>query len=126
MEVNEKKTQEHVVGPVALSRTTKSLTYLYLKDQRDDVFDHYAIRTPEWKYLHSEDGQSHQLYDLVRDPGELTDVATQHPEEVEQMRQLLSLALADRQLDTGAFLEPPNDEDREALEERLRSLGYIN
>ena len=30
----------------ALSRTTKSLTYLYLKDQRDDVFDHYAIR---WK-----------------------------------------------------------------------------
>lgn len=113
-------------NPWVLSRTTKSLTYLYLKEQRDDVFDHYAIRTTEWKYLHSEDGKAHQLFNVQKDPQELNDLSRTHPDRVEELRDLLSLALSDRELDVTGFLDSPDDAQRKEIEDRLRSLGYIN
>ena len=109
----------------SLARTCWT-TYLHLKKRSDDGYDRYAIRTPEWKYLHSEDGTTHQLFDLVRDPEERRDVSATEPAQVARMRELLALALSQRELDVSSFLEPPDDEHRKEVEDRLRSLGYIN
>ncbi|MBV9842984.1 MAG: sulfatase-like hydrolase/transferase [Sphingomonadaceae bacterium] len=48
-----------------------------------ELFGRRAIRKDDWKavYVPGRDGQSHwQLYDLSRDRGEITDLATRHPE----------------------------------------------
>jgi len=113
-----------MLNPFALSKTTKALTYLNLEIERDQ-HDHYAIRTPEWKYLHGEDGLTFQLFDLVSDPGETLDVAAAEPARIRELRQLLRHVLETHQVDPSPFLQPLGDDDRRRLEERLRSLGYI-
>jgi len=47
-----------------------------------------AICTGQWKVIESTNGKNekvHQLYDLTKDPGETTDLATEHPEIVKQL-----------------------------------------
>ena len=116
--------REPALNPYALAKTTKALTYLNLEIDRD-LHDHYAIRTPEWKYLHGEDGVTSALYDLVSDPEEALDVAAAEPDRVTELRQLLLHALETHQVDSSEFLQPLGDDDRRRLEERLRALGYI-
>jgi arylsulfatase A-like enzyme len=115
---------EPSLNPYALAKTTKSLTYLNLELDRD-LHDHYAIRTPEWKYLHGEDGISHMLFDLVRDPEERQNVASTDAARVAELRELLLDALESHQVDASEFLQPLDDDERQRLEERLRSLGYV-
>lgn len=62
-----------------------------------------AVRTPQWKYIPANSGavridwgcdvetgnQSYdQLFDMVNDPGETTNVATQNPEVLQEMKQV--------------------------------------
>lgn len=63
-----------------------------------------------------------QLYDLVRDPRERTNLAQPRPEIVRQMERLLEAARATGKV--GDALPPPEEMDPE-LRERLRSLGYL-
>jgi uncharacterized sulfatase len=51
-----------------------------LPDQPD-----LAIRDGNWKLLCSYQGENPQLYDLVKDRGETTNLATNHPEIVEKL-----------------------------------------
>ena len=53
--------------------------------------EHAALRTPEWTYLHrwSPGPKFEQLYDLKKDPKELTNVVEQNPAVVEHMQQHL-------------------------------------
>ena len=116
--------REPVLNPYALAKTTKALTYLNLELDRD-LHDHYAIRTREWKYLHGEDGGTFALFDLVNDPGEVLNIAPNEVARVTELRQLLLHVLEAHQVDPSEFLQPLEDDDRRRLEERLRSLGYI-
>jgi arylsulfatase A-like enzyme len=116
--------REPMLNPYALAKTTKALTYLNLELDRN-LHDHYAIRTREWKYLHGEDGLTFALFDLVSDPGEALNIAPNEVARVTELRQLLLHVLETHQVDPSEFLQPLEDDDRRRLEERLRSLGYI-
>lgn len=54
--------------------------------------EHGALRTPEWCYIGrwSSGPPLEQLYDLKRDPLELTDVAGRHPAATEKFRSMLA------------------------------------
>jgi arylsulfatase A-like enzyme len=45
-----------------------------------------AVRTTEWKLIESTGGEAVELYNLVDDPREQTNVAKEHPDVVEQLR----------------------------------------
>jgi len=78
--------------------------------RRDHIFGEYLeneeayIRTPAWKYVfcsgqrertdgyktaNPTPGRYRRLYDLKKDPGEFTDVASKHPQLVEQFENLM-------------------------------------
>lgn len=57
------------------------------RSQRSLVGDRYKLYSPD-------DGQTWELYDLVRDPGETTNLAEAHPERVAQMRAVLDKWIA--------------------------------
>jgi arylsulfatase A-like enzyme len=79
----------------------------------------------EWSYIVAESLGREELYDLVADPGETTNVADQEPEIVALGRRLVKQAMAECSrhpylaLDVDEIVMP--DEQKE----RLRSLGYI-
>jgi arylsulfatase A-like enzyme len=78
----------------------------------------FAVRVGSWKYLVAEEEKTRELYDLAADPGELTNVADQHPEKVRD----LDAALADwRKSQKGAKRQVLSPEDAE----RLKALGYV-
>jgi N-sulfoglucosamine sulfohydrolase len=53
---------------------------------RSRARDQRAVRTTEWKLIESTDGETVELYNLVDDPREQTNVAAEHPDVVEQLR----------------------------------------
>ncbi|MCH9647638.1 MAG: sulfatase [Deltaproteobacteria bacterium] len=82
----------------------------------------YSLNDGRWKLILRRRGAqeiSTHLFDLARDPKELTDLSQQEPREAQRLTRLLDGlgAMAD-----GAV---PPSMDPEALE-RLRSLGYVN
>jgi len=77
-----------------------------------------VLRRGSWKWI---DGPRHQLYDLSRDPGELTDVASQEPGLTHDLAR-----------DLGEMVASLGPEERESAlpldseaAEKLRSLGYL-
>ena len=87
-----------------------------------------SLREPPWKLLHDEESGTNRLFDIVADPRERTDLASEHPDVVaamlESMRELRARARADGE-------QYPRDdlEDLELTEEQLemmRALGYID
>ena len=100
------------------------------RDERapDDV-DQYSVIFDGWKLVRNVDPPEgtaeFELYNHAEDPINLDDLATDHPERVEQLKQQLTDRL--RYLEARAL---PSDED--AVEgmspeelQRLRSLGYL-
>lgn len=87
------------------------------------------VRTAEWKYIEIT-GEPYselspmpprvQLYDLKADPGEITNVAARKPEVVAELSAMLE---AHQQ---GAVERIHPDAVPPALEDRLRSLGYLD
>jgi arylsulfatase A-like enzyme len=108
----------------AASSTTKSLTYLSAGTE-NQTHDHFSLRTLDWKYLEPKDQPGRMLFDLRADPGELRDVAGQHPDRADTLQALLERIVAERGDDEMPPLEELSEEERQELEERLRSLGYI-
>jgi len=53
---------------------------------RSRARDQRAVRTTEWKLIESTDGETVELYNVVDDPREQTNVAAEHPDVVEQLR----------------------------------------
>ena len=86
----------------------------YQAQERFGYAPHLAVVDGPYKLI---DTPRPELYDLTADPGELTDLAAQKPEEVERMQALL----------TGFGYEAPSggsDLDAETLQ-RLAALGYM-
>lgn len=94
------------------------------------AFERKAFRSERFKFIKSiprggarakgaEEG--HELYDLRRDPGELTDVSASHPEVVRLLEQRLEALGASLE---GLDEELPADLDPE-LRKQLEALGYL-
>ena len=78
-----------------------------------------SIEYDGWKLI-EDNGGDVELYNLRRDPGEMTDLSMEEPERVVLMRTSLGPPVAYRRGD----LSPGEPLSKEALE-RLRSLGYV-
>ncbi len=71
------------------------------------------------KYIH---GPRPELYDLEADPGELRDLADEHPQEMERMRSILEQFLSRHAVDGTSQVQTLDEEVRR----RLESLGYLH
>ncbi len=76
------------------------------------------VRKGRWKYIHKVEPE---LFDLVRDPGELDNLASAHPEIVERLRGEL-LALIQRAPDQASGARTAIDTETAA---QLEALGYM-
>jgi arylsulfatase A-like enzyme len=81
-----------------------------------------ALRTERYKYIWRSDNQ-HELYDLVKDPGEQKNLIGAVPEVAQELEMQLSnwqQSLADYSVET---IKTEYDEE---ISDRLRQLGYID
>jgi arylsulfatase A-like enzyme/Tfp pilus assembly protein PilF len=79
----------------------------------------HALRSPRYKFI---DSTRPELYDLIADPGEATNIVSLQPQVAAAMAQELDRLIAETSRDAPA-LEQANL-DKETLE-RLASLGYV-
>jgi arylsulfatase A-like enzyme len=93
----------------------------YVFSQYRDVL--LSVRTPRFKLIRRLDTGRHELYDLLNDPGELQDVATERAGQVARLGAKLDAWKAARPSLAG--LEGSDLElDAERLEQ-LQALGYV-
>jgi len=88
----------------------------------------HALTTGQWKYVETED-EDRQLYDLERDPYELTDSADRFPGESARLSSAMRALIAWQQNRRQAFRRAPSDSTRALspeMIEQLRSLGYVD
>lgn len=80
----------------------------------------YALRVHDWKYIHRPANGQHELYDLARDPSELTNLYTaEHPTAVALAHRLGTLGAL------GGALPTLDGLSAEQIAE-LRRLGYVD
>jgi len=86
---------------------------------RQEAPANWTLRVGDWK-LQQRVGSPPRLFDLTVDPLELTDVARQHPERVERMKERAEALLSDRPraISWGEEVTPE-------LAAELEALGYI-
>jgi arylsulfatase A-like enzyme len=80
-----------------------------------------CIRTREFKLILGSDG-SEELYHLLSDPGEISNVIDTYPEEADILRRALESQLASSKHETRAA---PSREDDLAIVKNLEDLGYF-
>lgn len=84
-----------------------------------------GVRTDEWKYIYAPRNKKIEelLFNLKEDPEESINLAGKMPQVVEKMRGLLKEIDQENEqrLKAGSF----EDEQTKALEDKLRSLGYM-
>lgn len=81
----------------------------------------YAVRTPVWKFIAA---SSLELYDLTSDPGEITNLAAQHPDRVGEFQQIIERWRASQE-GRRPDQQPAGELTPEEVEE-MRALGYLN
>lgn len=79
-----------------------------------------AVIVDGWKLIRKVETGQVALFDLNADPGELTDLAPQYPEDVERLNQILNEQLSSS-IPAGTWADL-DDESRS----RLEALGYVN
>lgn len=84
----------------------------------------YSIRTPRWKLVWDTRTKHQSLFDLVHDPGELSDVADQNPQRVRRLRHRLR-AWRKSAPELEAASRDNVELDAEQAE-RLKTLGYLD
>jgi choline-sulfatase len=77
-----------------------------------------AIRTYRWKYIRA---PRPELYDLVRDPAEVSNVITSHPAEVQELEARLNAVSSN----AGGVEKVSTAMVDRSTTEQLRSLGYL-
>ena len=87
-----------------------------------------AVRTKEWKLMTANSDNPRglppeALFDVVRDPGEMSNVRTTQPAAAETLRAELGRSSIEARAHAGASEQGGNDA---ATQERLRALGYVN
>lgn len=84
-----------------------------------------SIQDERWKLHHELAGGGTMLFDLESDPNESRDVADEHPEIVALLESRL-LEWNAQQPDLPLLRQSLENSRREEIEQRLRSLGYID
>lgn len=79
-----------------------------------------TIRADGWKYIHA---PTPELYDLRRDPGEMRNIAAEHPDRVAKMREQLATLITESSTIV-ADAERAAQLDAEATR-KLAALGYV-
>jgi len=107
---------------VAYADSVNMLTYgseAGTVDEKNDML--FAIVDGRWKFIqHAIREEESELYDLMEDPHELTNLYAERPGELERLRQ--NLRARPYQPKRASGQAQISDEDRE----RLRSLGYMD
>lgn len=85
--------------------------------------DVLACRTPRWKCIWRVEDKRVRLFNLVTDPGEVTDVAGDNPEVVKALLEPLQNY---REEADATDVSLPEVEESEAAQDRLRELGYLD
>ena len=82
-----------------------------------------ALRTPDWKLIYDEKGDSTRLYNLKEDPREANDLANSEP----ALRKVLLARVLDfgATHQKGASAHSDTVEADEAMLENLKALGYV-
>jgi arylsulfatase A-like enzyme len=83
--------------------------------------DQRALESDGWKVIEDRLAGRWHLFDLTHDPGEKRDLATDRPDLLERMKQLLAATDAGAPGPAGEQV-PISDEERE----KLRALGYVD
>jgi len=83
-----------------------------------------GIRTPEWKYsrLTANENPKEELYDLLADPTEETNLAAERPEVALEMFGEIEKIFAEASGD----LSEMSDQEKRDLDDHLRALGYMD
>jgi arylsulfatase A-like enzyme len=96
-----------------------------------EYHDSRCVRTADWKLIQRGAGigvlgattvTAVELYDVRRDPAEENDVATEHPDVVAELSDILRHFVSNMAGDRHA---PSAFEEDDVMIERLRGLGYI-
>lgn len=82
----------------------------------------FGLTTSRWKYYHRPEGPD-ELYDLDQDPGELKDVAAEHPDVIETLERHVLSVLARRPFTPEARKGPLSDEMKH-FRDTLGKIGY--
>lgn len=82
----------------------------------------FGLTTSRWKYYHRPDGAD-ELYDLLVDPGELVDVAANHPDVLETLERHVRSILSKRSF-TPEARKGPVSAEMEKFREALGKIGY--
>jgi arylsulfatase A-like enzyme len=108
--------------PVPAMRLNHGFYYRPFKEHRGD--QNVVIRREQWKGIWNAELETLELYDLVADPGELSDLNAGNPELVQDMSEYARGWLENCQVNA---VEPEQaDEMDEETRERLRALGYLD
>ncbi len=93
-----------------------------------DTFTVTSCREAGWKLIHDTENDGVELYDLLADPDEQTNVAHQHPDRVADLRRLIDRHRRNSS-SLAASLGGPDDRpmtpDDAQMRERLAALGYL-
>jgi arylsulfatase A-like enzyme len=112
---------KYVAAMKWLTPAERSEAVTLLQARRDAYLEDPSLRTGNWAPTVRE-----ELYDLSADPGERTDLAAEHPQELARLRSVLE---APRRKAEALASEPGADEASTPMDaetrERLRALGYI-
>jgi hypothetical protein len=87
--------------------------------ERGAAYPTVAVRTAAWKYIHHE-AKRDEAYDLLRDPGEMWNLAPGAPGEVERLRRIALDVAARRRGEAAQTIELEGPVLRE-----LEALGYL-
>lgn len=90
--------------------------YAFSRTESDSAM---SVRGDRWKYIWTTDGT--ELYDLLDDPGETTDVSDDNPDVVSDLGE-------QRERYIEALPDPPSSPgsvENEAMRDHLQSLGYL-
>lgn len=82
-----------------------------------------SYRTEKWKYIIDMEKKELELYNLQDDPGEITNVIAEYPEQEEHFESLLSQHISNANQEP---VSTPEINIDEKIKERLRMLGYLD
>ncbi|HED64566.1 MAG TPA: hypothetical protein ENJ09_03320 [Planctomycetes bacterium] len=83
-----------------------------------------GVREGRWKLVRPLGGAP-MLYDLSEDPGETTDVAGEHPEEVLRLTETLETLLEEAHTRAEDFEHAPEEALPPSIQEQFSGLGYV-
>jgi arylsulfatase A-like enzyme len=81
----------------------------------------FAVRQKHWKYIWAPEGGIAELYDLAKDPQELSNVVSEHPEVAAKLKEMIILW---KEAQESGQVGVVQTIDQQSLD-KLKALGYV-